>query len=61
MEKAKALAAYAEKHGEQFGRIQLIVVDSKGGPKRLDVKLPGIRANVKSLESSAQLRTLFGV
>jgi len=61
VEKAKGLAVYAEKHGQQFGRIELIVLDSKGSPKRLDVNLPGVRRSVKSVETSAQLKVLFGV
>ena len=57
--KAKGLAAYAEKHGHLFDRIELIALDRQNNIKRLNVNLPGVRASVKSVETNAQLKALF--
>lgn len=57
--KARGLAEYADKHWTKFGRIELIQVDDNGQIQRLDVCRSAIRAKVKQLETSAQLRALY--
>lgn len=59
VDKAVGLARFAEKHGDSFGRIELIVVGNKGDIKRLDVNREGIREKVKQVGSRAHLDALF--
>lgn len=58
--KAKGLAQFAAKHGDHFGRIELIrVVD--GEIKRLDLADGAIRQNVLMVNSNQALDLLFGI
>ncbi|MFZ2114888.1 MAG: DEAD/DEAH box helicase family protein [Solirubrobacteraceae bacterium] len=59
--KTKGLAKFAEKHGHQFGRIEVIVKD-KAKLRRLDVNRDDVRAEAVNLEEqdNAELRRLFG-
>lgn len=57
--KARGLADFALKHGDRFGRIELIVVSSKGQLKRLDVNREGVREKVKKVENRTSLKALF--
>lgn len=59
VDKAVGLARYAERHGDSFGRIELIVVRSKGEIKRLDVNRESIREKVKQVGSDAHLDALY--
>lgn len=56
--KAKGLARYAEKHGEFYGRIELIEV-VKGKTKRLNIADETIREKVKRISNSEDLNILF--
>ena len=63
--KTRGLARFAEKHGHQFGRIEVIVKEGgkgdKGRLRRLDVNRDEVRADAVTLEEqdNAQLRKLF--
>ncbi|MGB8646282.1 MAG: type III deoxyribonuclease, partial [Anaerolineae bacterium] len=57
--KARGLAAYAEKHGDQFGRIEILRVDNQGHIHRLDVNQPNIRARVLAIADNPDLDRLF--
>lgn len=59
VDKAVGLARYAARHGDSFGRIELIVVGSKGEIKRLDVNRESIREKVKQVGSDAHLDALY--
>ena len=58
--KAKALAQFAAKHWNQFGRIELIRLDGDE-IKRLDLAEPDKRAKVLAVDSNAALDLFFGV
>ena len=58
-DKAVGLARYADRHGDSFGRIELIVVGSKGEIKRLDVNRESIREKVRQVGDAAHLDALF--
>lgn len=56
--KAKGMAAYAELHGESFGRIEII--NQIGGKLlRLDLNNEKIRKNVLGVNDVPQLNKLF--
>jgi len=55
VEKAKGRAEYAKKHGDQFGRIELIVENSKGELKRLNLNKESIRDEVFKVTSKPHL------
>lgn len=57
--KAVGLAKFAEKHGDQFGRIQLIRIENNKYIKRLDVNDPAIQRKVKAVKSNVHLDQLF--
>ncbi len=59
VDKAVGLARFAEKHGDYFGRIELIVLGSGCEIKRLDVNREAIREKVKVITSPAHLDALF--
>lgn len=59
VDKAVGLAMFADKHGEYFGRIELITLGSNGEIQRLDVNREEIRAKVKTIDSAAHLDALF--
>ena len=59
VEKAVGLADYAKKHGEFFGRIELIRVERDGQVKRLNVNREAIREKVLSVGDPAHLEALF--
>jgi type III restriction enzyme len=59
VDKAKGLAEYAKRHGDQFGRIELIVVNDNGEIKRLNVNLESIRDQVLQVTSKPHLDHLF--
>ena len=56
--KARGLAAYAEKHGQLFGRIELIQIE-KQRIDRLDLTDPDVRNKVKAVASNEHLRQLY--
>ncbi len=62
---ARGLAKFAETHGHEFGRIEVIVKEGgkgdKGNLRRLDVNRDEVRAEVVTLEEqdNAELRKLF--
>ena len=58
LEKAKGLASFAEKHGDVFGRIQLIR-KSKNGFARLDLNRSVVRDKLRLVTSNAQIDDLF--
>lgn len=58
-DKAVGLARFAEKHGDHFSRIELIILGSKGEIKRLDVNREATREKVKKVGSTAHLAALF--
>jgi type III restriction enzyme len=63
--KAKGLAKFAERHGHEFGRIEVIVKDrgkgAMGRLRRLDVNRDEVRAAAVTLDEqdNAELRKLF--
>ncbi|MBC6946466.1 hypothetical protein DWB58_00745 [candidate division KSB1 bacterium] len=58
--KAKGLAEYARKHGDQFGRIEYIIVTRGGEIMRLDLNKEAIRERVLKVESQSHLEQLLG-
>lgn len=56
--KAKGLAVYAKKHGDQYGRIEFIRV-AGGVLKRLDVNEETNRRKIRKVSSNAHLNQLF--
>ncbi|OQB40021.1 MAG: Type III restriction enzyme, res subunit [Candidatus Hydrogenedentes bacterium ADurb.Bin179] len=59
VDKAIGLARFAEKHGDYFGRIELIILGPKNDIKLLDVNREAIREKVKVVTSPAHLDALF--
>ncbi len=59
VDKAKGLAKYAQKHGDQFGRIELIVQDDDSKLKRLNVNDETTREKVLKVTSKPHLEQLF--
>jgi type III restriction enzyme len=57
--KAKGFAEYAQKHGEQFGRIELIIMNYRGELQRLNVNDTEICDKVLKVSSQAHLDLLF--
>jgi len=57
--KAKGLADFALRHGDEFGRIELIVKE-KDKLLRLDVNKGNVRDKVRAVSSNQHLRQLFG-
>lgn len=58
-EKAVGLAQYADKHGDFFGRIELIILDEKNNIKRLDLQRQRVRDEVKKVREAGHLVALF--
>ncbi|MBM3313839.1 hypothetical protein FJY70_04515 [candidate division WOR-3 bacterium] len=58
VDKAKGLAVYAERHGDRYGRIELVSVQGDD-VSRLDLQDPGVRARVGLITTEAQLKALF--
>ena len=58
VDKAKALATYAENHGALFGRVQLID-DIDGTLRRLDLLDQSVREAVRDAVNSDQLRKVY--
>ena len=56
--KAKGLAAFAEKHGHLFGRVQLIR-GGGGGYRRLDMNRSDVQDRLRLINNNAQLDALF--
>jgi type III restriction enzyme len=59
VEKAVGLARFAEKHGMNFGRIELITINAKKQIQRLDLTKPSVRDKVKKVTSREHLDQLF--
>jgi len=59
VEKAVGLARFAEKHGDQYGRIELISLGSQGDIRRLNVNREVVREKVKRVGTAAHLDALF--
>ena len=59
VEKAIGLARFAEKHGVDFGRIELITINQKKQIQRLDLTKPSVRDKVKKVTSREHLDQLF--
>lgn len=58
-EKLSGLAHYAETHGEQYGRIESIILDSGGNIRRLDLQKADIRQLAKAVKTAAEVERLF--
>lgn len=58
VDKAKGLASFARKHGDHFGRIELIM-SAKKEIKRLDLTRESVRAEVDKIGDRAHLDRLF--
>jgi type III restriction enzyme len=56
--KAKGLAEYAEKHGHEFGRLEIAIV-SQGSIKRMDMNDPSTRNKAKRFQSNNDVDALF--
>jgi hypothetical protein len=56
--KAVGLSKFAAKHGDQFGRIELIRIEDSH-IKRLDVNDPAIQHKVKAVNSNQHLDQIF--
>ena len=59
VDKAVGLARYAGRHGDFFGRIELVILAKDGEIKRLDVKKEDIREKVLQVKDMAYLQALF--
>ena len=57
--KAQGLAHYAQEHGEQFDRIQMIRI-VKGQLERLDMQDTKVRGKVLRATTAEQLKDLYG-
>lgn len=58
--KAAGLAEYADKHGYEYGRIEVIIVDGER-IKRLNVKDESVRRRVMGVTSPGHLKDLFDI
>jgi len=56
--KAKGLAEYADKHGNTFGRLEIVIIE-KGALKRMDVNDPATRKKAKRFQSDNDVAALF--
>ena len=56
--KARGLAAYADKHGQLYGRIEIVQIEKKR-IDRLDLTDPDVRTKVKAVSSNEHLRQLY--
>ena len=56
--KAKGLAAYAEKHGDQFGRLLIGVIDNRT-LRAIDANDRKTRERLKRLASNDELQNLL--
>jgi type III restriction enzyme len=56
--KAAGVARYADKHANDFGRIELIIVQG-GQLRRIDLSDEVLRAKVRAVQTHAHLRQLF--
>jgi type III restriction enzyme len=56
--KAKGLAEYAEKHGDLFGRLEIVIVEWNE-LKRMDVNNPATRRKAKRFQSRCSLSRGF--
>ena len=56
--KAKGLAEFATRHGDKFGRIELIIKEG-GSLRRLDVNRGDLRDKVRAVGGNEHLRQLF--
>lgn len=61
VEKAHGLAAFAERHGDQFGRIELIMLDEHQTIRRLDVTRESVRGEVQQVRDNQHLERLFNL
>lgn len=59
VEKAKGMAAYARKHGNDFGHIELIILNDKEQLRCLDLNEETIREKVDKIKSSEHLSQLL--
>ena len=59
VDKAKGLATYARKHGADFGRIELIIVNEKDKLKRLNLNDESVRERVDMVTSREHLVLLL--
>ncbi len=59
VEKAVGLARYAQKHGDLFGRIELISLGPDGQIKRLNVNRESVREKVLPVKDARHLEALF--
>ncbi len=56
--KIKGLAEFADKHGVQFGRLEIVIVEA-GLLKRIDVNDPMVRKKARKLQSNNEVDGLF--
>jgi hypothetical protein len=59
VDKAKGLATYARKHGADYGRIELIIVNEKDKLKRLNLNDESVRERVDMVTSREHLVLLL--
>lgn len=59
VEKARGLSAYARKHGGDFGRIDLIIVNKNGQVKRLDFNDERVRDRIDRVKSKEHLEEII--
>lgn len=59
VDKAKGLAAYARKHGSDYGRIELIIVNEKDKLRRLNLNDESVRERVDMVTSREHLVLLL--
>jgi type III restriction enzyme len=57
--KAVGLAAYADKHGDYFGLIEMITVSANGSIKRLNFCNEDVRERAKKISTNEELNVLF--
>ncbi|MEX2527494.1 MAG: DEAD/DEAH box helicase family protein [Gemmatimonadota bacterium] len=57
--KAKGLADYAAKHSQEFGRIELVIVEARGTIKRLNLVDEAVRKRVQAVRTNEHLEALF--
>lgn len=59
VEKAKGMASFARKHGMDFGRIDLIIVNEDDKLRRLNLNDEAVRSRIDRIDSNEHLRQLI--
>ena len=58
-DKLAGLAAYAERHGAKYGRIESIIVVNDTDIRRLNLQDSAIRARAKGVRTASDVQKLF--